>query len=404
MSAQTVQREFIKGLIDREIQAAVRSTRKKGRSSFLDLLKTIQKNSDLLRPSSYGYRTSEQGLRRLVRGLSALSEHRDSWCRPAWSWEPRGTGILAVFSSLAHHLLAKYPVPPFLLASWFEKQTADGKQHRTWFLKLARGEPLLSADFPIPLNRRMIHEFTQAPIDLRIGHAVRWAQVRGLGGGEGLAMTLARSRLGHSYDNEDFWSTVVLFLVKHARHLDFEEIPGILKALHDRKYEPIRVRVDRENDVELDPPQPNLCLKGWTLASLRRRTTEWKAERERDYRRRIVRWEATGIGEYRREDEESRVWTIRELLDKDALAAEGKAMHHCVASYASCCVKHHTSIWSLGIEGPQERRRLLTIEVIPETKEVVQAKMNCNEDPDERCKVLLGEWASREGLTIQLSD
>jgi hypothetical protein len=58
------------------------------------------------------------------------------------------------------------------------------------------------------------------------------------------------------------------------------------------------------------------------------------------------------------------------------------------------------TIWSLGIEDQVERERVLTIEVDPTTRDVVEAKMRANDDPDERCRNLVEEWARQEGLTI----
>lgn len=403
MSASTLSREFVKGLIDRAIGEEIRYEQGKRRRAFLDLLRIVQAKSDLLRPSSFGYPADERQLRGLIHGLFGLSRHRHSWRRPAGAWEPRGKGVLVIFSSLAHHLLASYPVPLFLLRAWFEDYREDWGAHQAWFLKLARGEGLRAADFPIPLGRRMIHEFTRTPTYLTIQRAVRRAQVLGLGGTEDLAMALARSNLGIEYGNEDFWSTVIRFLINQGRRLDIALIPEILRALHYRKFEPIRVRIGEDEVIELDPPQPDLSLKGWTLASLLRRIPRWKAKRERAYRRRVIHWERLGIGECRAKDEEDREWTIRELLDSEALVAEGEAMNHCVASYSGHCALRRASIWSLGIEGEVGRKRVLTIEVSPGARQVVQAKMNSNEDPDDRCMHFLNDWADREGLTVQLS-
>jgi hypothetical protein len=113
-------------------------------------------------------------------------------------------------------------------------------------------------------------------------------------------------------------------------------------------------------------------------------------------------WKPSGIGDYRWQDEQGRTWTIRELLDSDALAAEGKAMSHCVATFTQWCARGVSTIWSLGIEAavPGERQRVLTIEVSPETREVVQAKRRDNEAPDETCRVLVEEWARQEGLKV----
>ena len=172
--------------------------------------------------------------------------------------------------------------------------------------------------------------------------------------------------------------------------------------LHDQKFVGRRVIIGDDTEVCLDPPQPDLSLKGWTVASLMRRVDEWKAHRTDTPERRLIRWARSGIGDYRREEDEGRAWTIRELLDSDELAAEGKAMAHCVATYAEYCTKGASAIWSLGIEGQGDRRRMLTIEVAPGTREVVQAKMKDNDDPDEASRALVEDWARQEGLDARV--
>jgi hypothetical protein len=132
-----------------------------------------------------------------------------------------------------------------------------------------------------------------------------------------------------------------------------------------------------------------------------KRVEQWRAERRRrESRRRIIRWERSGIGEYRRRAGDGRAWTVRELLDGDGLAEEGKAMQHCVATYTGRCLRGTSTIWSLGLEGDGGRERLVTIEVNPRSREVVQAKARCNEVPDEAARAILAEWAVREGLKL----
>ena len=88
---------------------------------------------------------------------------------------------------------------------------------------------------------------------------------------------------------------------------------------------------------------------------------------------------------------------IRELLDSDELAAE-KAMGHCVATCTERCAKGLATSWPLGVEEAGARRRVLTIEVCPRAKQVVQAKMKANDDPDEGARSLVEQWARQQGI------
>ena len=47
-----------------------------------------------------------------------------------------------------------------------------------------------------------------------------------------------------------------------------------------------------------------------------------------------------------------------ELLDSTALYAEGRAMHHCVYSYANRCRRGETAIWSLRMRVRSEEKRM----------------------------------------------
>jgi hypothetical protein len=393
-------REFTKSLIDRAVRKALGSVERKTRRAFLGLLWNVQARSELLRPGRFEGRAEAERLDQLVGGLLALTEHRKDWLRPVEEWEPQSTNPIPLFSSLANHLLANYPVPPVLTSAWFQGLDWRARRQQGWFKHAGMGKSLRTAGFPIRLSRRMAHEFAHAPAHFPIGFALRWAQVRGLGGSDELGRALASTWLADQFLCDEFWTTVILFCINHPK-LDLAHVGPIVDFLNDQKFVNRRVIIGEDTEVCLDPPQPDLSLKGWTVASLMRRVDEWKARRTELPQRRLIRWKRSGIGDYRRHDEEGRTWTIRELLDSDELAAEGKAMGHCVATYTDCCSKGNATIWSLGIEGHGDRRRILTIEVAPETREVVQAKMRDNDDPDECSRDLVEDWARREGLKVE---
>ncbi len=180
------------------------------------------------------------------------------------------------------------------------------------------------------------------------------------------------------------------------------DIVAIVDDLADQKFALRLVTIDDDVHVNLGPPQPNLTMKGRTPASLLRQVARWREEWADPSKPRRVRltWARSSIGEYCQVEEDGTIWTIRELLDSAALVAEGRSMHHCVASYTAPCWKRSTTIWSLGIEQPGDRKCVLTIEVNPETREIHQASMACNEVPDDPSRAHLERWAAQEGLTL----
>ncbi len=248
----------------------------------------------------------------------------------------------------------------------------------------------------------MAHEFAQAPPQFRVEYALRWAQVRGLGGSDALAHALARSQLGRCFHAEDFWVTVIHFFINNPG-LNERDINSIVDYLAIQKFAPRFVNIGDDVHVTLEPEQPDLRMKGRTASSMLRQVAQWRKQQEEDRskpRREVLKWDRSSFGEYVKVEEDGTTWTIRELIDSDALVAEGQSMKHCVAGYAGLCHKRSITIWSLGIESPEGRQRVLTIDLNPTTREIREAKMACNADPDEPSRNQLQRWAEQEGLSL----
>lgn len=402
MSTSSARREFANGIIGLALRKGFAVRGKKARKAFAHLIWSVQSRSDLLSPGQYLGRARVEDFERIVGGLLALLELRFEWIRPVEEWSPGDLPPMSLFSSLAHHLFAKYPVPPILLSTWFEGPGWPAQRYQRWFLQAGLGKSLRTIGIPIDFTRRMAHEFANSPAQLPILFAVRRAQVLGLGGTEELARLVGATRLGREFANDEFWSSVIL-LFRRTPRLDTAQVEGIVEYLHAQKFEHQRVVIGDETEILLDPPQPDLSIKGRTVASLMRQAEAWLAEaKPTTPEKRQIRWERSDVGEYRREDSRGCAWAIRELLDSDALAAEGKAMHHCVADYTCACAKRESTIWSMEFEADTGWKRLVTIEVNPKTRNIVQASMKCNESPDEACLAVLKEWATTEGLELAL--
>jgi hypothetical protein len=95
-----------------------------------------------------------------------------------------------------------------------------------------------------------------------------------------------------------------------------------------------------------------------------------------------------------------RTWIIRQLTSGDALAAEGERLDHCVGEYVSCCLKGISSIWTMESRDLLRTRPLLTIEITPSTKTIVQIKGFKNRDPRENELAIIRQWAAREALSL----
>ncbi len=405
-SSSSSRREATKALIDGAIARALDRLGGRDRYAFRELVWGVQSRSSLIRPGHCVNRARPDRLDQILAGLVALIDRRRHWLRPVGDWVPAGSGPLAQFSTLAHHLLAHYPTPPVLLSGWFRERWCPwGRAARDCFRHVGLGGSLRTAGLPIPMTRRMAHEFAHARADVPIEFALRWAQARGLGASEPLARAWASTRLAGVTDGDEFWTTVLHFFRNQPR-LDLAHVGPIVDDLYGRKFGPGRVVLgEGEDEVTFnDPPEPDFSIKGRTLASLLRLVADRRAALLAASKAApaptVLRWDRSAIGEYGHPGEGGPRPTIRELLDSDAMLAEGKAMRHCVATYTLRCSRRRTTIWSLGLEDEAERHRLLTIEVDPATRRVVQAKMADNAAPDDLCRSHLAAWAAAERLTL----
>jgi PcfJ-like protein len=373
------------------------------RAAF-ELLLRRARRSNVLRPPRSGGRFVTKGYGEVVVGLLSLATHHKEWLRPVEAWDPAGDNPLPQFSSLARHLLATYPVPAFMTSVWFMGQGALGRRLQGWFMHIGSGRNIRKADIPLAYTKMMAHHFLEAPAHFTVEAALRWGQVLGLGGSKGLARAVVATRLGQPVECENFWLTVIQFLVNHPE-LELRHVGPIVDYLHDQRFVPEEHFDGASDDVMWRPPQPELSMKGRTPRSLVRLVHEWQASAGLGGKRTGLRWPRSGLHGFRITEpgvggHGLRVWTIRELLSSSELRAEGGAMHHCVADCVRICFKGLTSIWSMTVEDQDGRRRVLTIEVDPVARELVQASRCCNDDPKPKEREIMTLWAQDQGLKL----
>ena len=95
-----------------------------------------------------------------------------------------------------------------------------------------------------------------------------------------------------------------------------------------------------------------------------------------------------------------KIWYIRELLSSRELTAEGRAMKHCVASYAHSCAARRTAIFTMEIEDGSGREKLLTIEVVLRSRQVCQVRGKFNRYATPKELSMIKRWALQDRLTI----
>lgn len=102
---------------------------------------------------------------------------------------------------------------------------------------------------------------------------------------------------------------------------------------------------------------------------------------------------------------QTNTWRIRQIRCEAKLKEEGRAMEHCVGTYADCCQAGRTTIWSMTCKtqqidvSPATTERALTIELLP-TRTIQTALGHSNRAPTKIEREILEIWANREGLKI----
>jgi hypothetical protein len=340
----------------------------------------------------------------LIEGLLALAQVRPRWIRELENWQPRSHNVRRQFSSLAAHLLAKYPVPPFMDSAWFRGQSDNAIQQQEWYLALGAGQSPRRLELPIPLTKKMAHCFLQSPGEMLIESALRWAQVLGLGGDARLARAVLGSRLGTNFENNEFWVTVIRWLVDHPM-LDTAQVNPIIDYIHHQKFEPYLVE---GGQLGPQPLCPDFTMQGRTPQNLLNQMQEWHTGLRRNVEKPDLEWPPSGITPFELTEGTLavgtlRTWTITELCSRRELFLEGQAMRHCVASYDTSCAKGRSSIWSMRFERNQGRRKhLLTIEVACQRRTICQVRGNSNRLPNQKELDIIRQWATQNQLVVDI--
>lgn len=321
-----------------------------------------------------------------LHGLCHMAAKYKCLVRSPKGWSRPSRNMHKQFSSLLRHCFTHYPVPEFLDQAWCEPNARDA---RNWFTDIGNGRNIRESEgLPFVMTKRMAHQFLQAPGDLRVEEALRWAQVTGQFGDPRLARGIIPSRLGRmEFANEAYWSDAIRFFIRQPL-MDPAKLSEVVDFLDDR------LRAGAA-----------IGLVGRTAASLVRLSDDWHRMAPRIAGTPIVReWipcSIQGVGFTTGKEMDRVNWKVFELLTVHALTDEGRAMRHCVGSYAWSCVNRSTAIFSIAAEDAAGNiKRMATIEVSLKTMRVVQAKARQNDPIKSSVRAILERWSEREGLTI----
>ncbi len=375
------------------------------RTAFLRLVECARARTPLLKPTLGHGTPGRTAPVFLINRLKNLAGRQSHWIRPCGTWQPRTSNLRPAFRSLAHHLLTHYPVPGFMDSVWDLPNGADAFRQQSWYIRLGRGVSFRTLNLALVLTRRMEHYVRRAPDHYSVFQALRYGETRGLGGSEELAREVAIGRLGQRIERPDFWRTVLAFFVAHPE-MSLEHVNPIVDFIHASKFAGDEVLTEGGPEIR-NAPWPDFSIKGRTLKSILRLVSAWHADLAISKNGAWCSWRKSDIQGYRflekrSEEEGDRDWTILELLDSGALQAEGRAMHHCVYSYADRCRRGETTIWSLRLRVNGNEKRIVTVEVEPKRRSIIQARAKCNRRPGGRSAEIIRQWAAWAGLQLNV--
>ena len=393
--------------IDAGIMAALKELGddEEWRAPFLRLLRCVRSRTQLLKPTPGQGSAGWVAPVFLINDLKNLAARQGLWLRPCETWRPEGGSLRPTFRSLALHLLALYPLPRFMDSVWDLPAGPDGFRQQAWYIRLGRGASFRALNLPLALTRRMEHYVRQAPDHYTVSQALRYGETRGLGGGEELAREIVTGRLGQKIENAGFWRTVLWFFVAH-QGMQLEYANPIIDFVHANKFAGEEVLTGNGAERR-GAPWPDFSMKGRTPKSILRLVCAWHSDLSKNKKSKTFSWDKSGIPGYRFlekrfGEEDERDWAIEELLDSGALHAEGRAMRHCVYSYANPCRRGATTIWSLRLRIKGQEKKMATIEVDPRKRSIIQARAKCNGRPGVRSYEIIRQWAAWSGLQFDL--
>jgi hypothetical protein len=339
-----------------------------------------------------------------VDALEQLARVANRHVRRAAAWAGSDAGWRGAVHALAQHLVGVYRVPAFLGSAWYaNSEEPYAEAQRRWFVDHAAGRAFRSLDLPVPMTRRMEHAFLKSPAHAAIAYAMRRAELLALGAEPTFADVILTARPALNLDHGDFWRTAWIFLIANAGAIDRAQVAPIIDFLDGVRHE--RLVVDTPAGVEVrDPPEPDFSLKGRTLRSVLGLMEEW--HRSLGFSPGRLEWATSGLRpmtvEVPSEEPEGPPtrWELVELTSAALLREEGAALKHCVASYGRRCVNGDSRIWSLRRRREGAARPVLTIEVDPRRRAVVQVRGLYNRAPMGRSWQIVQTWARREQLRL----
>lgn len=325
--------------------------------------------------------------------LSLIVAFAPFWIRTPRSWLLPTGNASTKLRALIDHLFVQFPAPPILYANWLRVTGVARAKWLCWLILLGQGEGLRKAArvFGWSIAKSLEQHLWKVPDGLGPMEGCMYAEVLRLGGGETEFRRLLRNpafvidptagsenQIEGVERREDlptahlaFWRETVRWLSRHRDELTDDDAELILRwSMH-------RFTEERREGGAFS-------WKGKRPERTRQSALEF--ERAVQDRVPLLSWADRGWNRTLQRAGED--WSFHELLTSRELSDEGRTLHHCVAGYAHACQAGRAAIFSVQRNGT----RILTIEVRPEPRALVQVRGLCNRAPSSEERTVVDEW------------
>ncbi|UOQ52273.1 PcfJ domain-containing protein [Hymenobacter cellulosivorans] len=325
----------------------------------------------------------------VVPALGLIGKYYWSRQRELADWQPRTRNAYGQLESLVRHLFDGYgDVPGWVLEAWATgEMNCAGVNLAELTIHLGAGRSLRSfAGLPRTLTKKQEHEMRQAPAGCTFIEALRYGQLASRGALDWLGPVLQTEWSRTVGSDDDFWLGVV----------DFFAAASMVDPQH---FGPVCDWIQQKRTVGIGdgPPQPGFSLKGRSMASVLLHTEQWHRLLARGPRHGgellSTTWSPLLVSDFS-SGEDQRV-RITQLRTYEELVEEGRALHHCVASYLYSCQKGRCGIFSLKMDGA----RSITLEVL-RNRTVVQARGRYNRSMLANERHWVTRWAAENQLSL----
>jgi hypothetical protein len=268
---------------------------------------------------------------------------------------------------------------------------------------------------PPSITGRALHLAFGAPGNLTVREALRWGQVKSMGGSDEVLAEVLKSRMVFDLSNDAVWSRLIEKVI-HTRDFDSRDFglvaDTLLEAIRNEGWLRAEALVGRPLSELLGHSRRfwrAVALAGEEalpeMAAMDIRSPNVRAQLSQLVSLRWARMPYMRDFTLSQQDRDGKSdWRVVELTCQAQLIAETREMRHCVSRYRRKCHGERSSIFSLRRtreeNGETHRESHLTIEVDRPSRRVVQVRGRWNRNATAEEFRILRKWASRSGVVV----